>query len=534
MPDPAQHDRPHPEPGGFFSREAVSGVPWMVLGKLILFFVYFGVSILTVNGLGRDKFGIYSLMTNIASYLLVLCGLGLGAAMMRYVPELAAHRNHRGLIHLLLKSAVLQIAATGVCAALLLFFSGPLQRLFNVEQVPHFRFYLMLVCGLVGLLLLKDFVATVYTSLFRTRTVALLSTIQGVIWLVVLSAWLMVSPEISTVLFVQMISIALVYAGGAALLARHVRRLDWLKLSYGIGRRRTLKFSGTAMLSAILRTVMFKYSEIFFLAFAGGTTLVGMYDLGYTLPHTLVTFFPLALLGLFTAAFAEAYVRDNSCLERLISSYYKLLIMVSLPMAVAGIFFAPEAYRIIYQGEMNEAGRLASVFSAVLLLPLISIPLSVALKAKEKVHNMLPLMLLQIAVNLTLDWLLIVHLRMGVWGGVWAVLGTFLITIVPRLYVARNIIGGIYFPVRFFLRNALALVLEAGVLFWLARQFRLFERFEHHWANIGLLFAVGLVYLILFLVSVRVLRLVRKSDIADFHALHIPRLNRMLSRLFGI
>ena len=57
-----------------------SGVPWMVLSKLVLFVVYFGVSILTVNGLGKEKFGIYSLMTNIASYLLVLCGLGLGMA----------------------------------------------------------------------------------------------------------------------------------------------------------------------------------------------------------------------------------------------------------------------------------------------------------------------------------------------------------------------------------------------------------------------------------------------------------------------
>ena len=38
---------------GFFSPEAISGVPWMVVSKLVLFVVYFGVSILTVNGLGK-------------------------------------------------------------------------------------------------------------------------------------------------------------------------------------------------------------------------------------------------------------------------------------------------------------------------------------------------------------------------------------------------------------------------------------------------------------------------------------------------
>jgi O-antigen/teichoic acid export membrane protein len=534
MPDPSHHERIRHGGGGFFSREAVSGVPWMVLSKMALFFVYFGVSVLTVNGLGREKFGFYSLLTNISSYLLVICGLGLGAALMRYVPELATHKNHRGLLHLLGKSALLQIVATCTVTALLLGFSAPLQRLFNAEHVEQFRFYLMLVCGLVGLFLLKDFVATVFTSLFRTRAVALLSTVQGVVWLVVLSVWLAKSPEISTVFYVQMLSIGLVYTAGAVLLARYVRGLDWHTLPYGIGKRRTLKFSGTAMLGAIFRTVMFKYSEIFFLAFAGGATVVGMYDLGYTLPYTLVTFFPLALLGLFTAAFAEAYVRDNSCLERLISSYYKLLIMVSLPVAVAGAFFSPVAYHIIYKGAMDEAGRLASAFCIVLLLPLISIPLSMALKAKEKVHNMLPMMLLQIAVNLTLDWLLIVHLRWGVWGGVWAVAGTFFVTISPRLLLARDIIGGIYFPVWFFLRIVLALVLEAAAFFWITRWIRLFDRFVNEWVNIGLLFAVGAGYVLVFLLLVRMLRLVRHSDIADFKALDIPRLNKLLARLFGV
>jgi len=534
MADPSHNARPHKKGRGFFSREAVSGVPWMVSGKLVLFFVYFAVSVLTVNGLGKEKFGMYSLMVNISTYLLVFCGLGLGSALTRYVPELAIHRNRRGLIHLLWKSATLQLIATLAVTGLVLWFSAPLQRLFQAEHIERFRFYLMLSCGLVGLLLLKDFVATVYTALFKMRIVVTLSIIQGVSWLAVLTAWLADRPEITTVFGVQMVSIALVYMVGVALLLRLVRGLDWKTLPYGIGKIRALKFSGTAMLSAILRSVMFKYSEIFFLAAVGGTTVAGVYDLGYSLPFTIVTFIPLALLGLFTAAFAEAYVKDNHCLGRLISSYYKLLIMVSLPVAVLGAFFAPAAYHVLYRGEMGQAGRLASAFCIVLLLPLISIPLSMALKAKEKVHNMLPLMFLQIAVNLTLDWLLIVHLDWGVWGGVAAVAGTFFITIAPRLLVMRGIIGGLHFPGGFFLRIATALVLEAAAFFWVAQRIQLFERFGNEWINVALLFAVGIAYLLVFLLVVRVLRLVRQSDIADFQALEIARLNRLLARLFGV
>ena len=522
------------EEGGFFSREAVRGVPWMVLSKLLLFFVYFSVTILTVNGLGKDKFGVFSLMSNISSYMLIACGLGLGAALTRYIPELSARKNRKALIFLLWKSATLQLLAVCIFSAVLLYYSDHLQRLFKADHIMLFRFYLKLACGLTGLLLVKDFVSTVFTSIYKTRIVAILSVVQGVIWLVVLYAWLGVRPAVETVFLVQMFSIILVYSAGIAFLIRHVQHLPWDTDEFGIGKRRALRFSGSAMISAILRLVMFKYSEVFFLAAIGGTTLAGIYDLGYSLPYTMVTFIPLALLPLFTAAFAEAYVKDNNCLGRLISSFYKLLMSVSLPVAVLGAFFSPIAYHILYKGEMDEAGRLAAAFCVVLLLPLVSIPLSMALKAKEKVHSMFPMMLFQIAVNLFLDWLLIVRLHMGVWGGICAVFFTFLLTIVPRMMVVRRVIGGIYFPAGFLFRIGTALVVDAAAFYGLAARVRLFERFEQDWINIGLLFGIAFAYGVVFLLLVRLFRLVRKSDIADFQALNIKRLNKLMSLLIGV
>ena len=513
---------------GFFSREAISGVPWVVFAKLLLFIIYFGVSVLTVNALGRERFGIYSLMINISSYMLIICGLGLGAALMRYIPELAARKNRWALGHLLWKSATLQLIAVLGVSVLLLNLDQPLQRLFNAGHVEHFRFYLKLACGLTALLLIKDFVGTVFISVFKTRTVAILSVLQGLLWFVVLFAALDIRPAVGTVFFVQMFSVAVVYLFGAVVLFRHIRALPWENREFGIGKRRTLSFSGTVMLNSILRTVMFKYSEVFFIAAIGGTTLAGIYDLGYSLPYTAITFIPLALLPLFTAAFAEAYLRDRDCLGLLISSYYKLLMMVSLPVAVLGVFFSPEVYHIIYRGKMDEAGYLASAFCLVLCLPLFSMPLSAAIKAREKVWNMVPMLLLQIVVNLVLDWVLIVHYRLGAWGGIGAVLGTFVLTIPIRLIVVRQIIGGIYFPTRFFMRVFAALVIEGAVFHWVAEKTRLLERLEGQWANAGLLVLLGALYAGVFLLLVRLHRVVREEDIEDFHALGIERLNKVL------
>lgn len=512
----------------FFSREAVSGIPWMVISKLVLFFVYFGVSILTVNGLGKEKFGIYSLMINISSYLVVLCGLGLGTALMRYIPELAARRNRWALGHLLWKSAALQLITMLVVSIALSGLSYPIQRLFNAEQIAQFDLYLKLACGLTALWLVKDFVGTVFTAIFNVRAVAILSVSQGLIWFTVLLIALDIRPAIGTVLVVQMTSVAVVYLYGAKLLFRHIMALPWNTREYGIGKRRTLSFSGAVMLNSILRMVMFKYSEVFFIAAMGGTTLAGMYDLGYTLPYTAVTFIPLALMPLFTSAFAEAYVRDRSCLNLLISSYYKLLMMVSLPVAVLGAYFSPVAYRILYNGEMNQAGQLASAFCVVLCLPLFSIPLSAAIKAKEKMLNMVPMLILQIVVNLLLDWLLIVHMDWGIWGGIGAVLGTFVLTIPIRIWYVGRILGAVPFPVRFFLRVSATLAIEGGVLFWIADKTRVFERFESHAVNIAFLLAVSAIYALLFVLLIRWHRIVREEDIEDFHDLGIEHLNKLL------
>jgi O-antigen/teichoic acid export membrane protein len=527
----SQHHQPEQGGKGFFSREAMGSIPWMVLSKLVLFFLYFGISILTVNALGKEKYGIYSLMVNISTYLLMLCGLGLGVALMRYVPELAARKNRFGLIHLLWKSAALQLVAVVAVSVVLVALSDPLQRLFKAEHVDHFRFYLKLACGLTGLLLLKEYVGTVFTSLFKTRTVAILSITSGIIWFATLWSWLVIRPEVETVFAVQLASVGAIYLIGAGALVHYVKNLPWNVKEFGIGKKRALVFSGTVMLSSILRVVMFKYSEIFFLAAVAGTTVAGIYDLGYTLPYTVITFLPLAFMPIFTAAFAEAYVKDNDCLGRLIKSYYKLLMMVSLPFAVLGSYFCPVAYHILYDGKMDEAGFIASALCIVLVLPLFSMPLSAAIKAKEKVLNMMPMLVLQLVVNLFLDWYLIVLRNMGVWGGIIAVAGTFVLTIPFRLHVVRRIIGGIYFPAAFCLRITAALAGLGWAFQWVVEKTGLFGIFENRVVNIGFLFGIGALYLIFFLLAIRYLHLVRRADIEDFEALEIRRLNAVLAFL---
>ncbi|MEI6808016.1 MAG: oligosaccharide flippase family protein [bacterium] len=500
----------------YFSHEAVGGLPWMILNKVLMLFVYMGLSVLTVRLLGPEEYGRFALIRNITDYLVVLCALGLDVALLRFIPELTAHHNQAGLRRLLVKSLVLQQGAALLSLAALLCMKPWLDRWFNMD----FRGLLLPAGLLLGATVLKDSLNNAFTALFKVRTVALLSFINGVLWLAFLVGALRWRPEAAMALTAQTISLLLVYGVSLVMLTRLVSGLEWRSPPRGVGRHRTLKLSLPTMFNTILRMLMMKYTEVFFLGIYFTPVVVGYYDLGYSTPQLVLTLIPAALQTLFTSAFAQSYTRDPNCLGRMIDSVYKLTILIVMPLAAFGIFFAPRGIVLLYGSAMSPAGPVAAAFCILHVLPLISTPLSMAITVKEKVLQMLPYMLLQVGMNLLLDWLLIP--RFGIAGAIAAVALTFILTIPWRLRAVRNILGSINFPVSFFLRQVLATVILAAVLSPLA-------------PHLGLVtfVLVAASYLALYPVLIRLLHLIRPEEMADLRSLGIKRINRALDLMTG-
>ena len=498
----------------FFSEKAVSGVPWMIFSKAVLVFVYFALSVVVVRSLGREKYGVFTLVKTLADYLLVFCGLGLNASLVRFIPELAARRHLAGIRSLLWKTAVLQAVMVGLTAALLVAWRPFLDRWFHVD----FGWCLPLGALLIAGQLSKDYFNDSFTALFQSRTVSLLAIGHGFLWLG--TAWVLVT--------VWPIPISPVLAHGGTMLAvsglsavvlwRLLKRLAWRSPGWGIGRERVFKLSGATVLSAMFRTLMQKYTEVFFLGACFSPAVVGLYDLGYSTPQTAITLIPAALQTLMASAFAEAYTRDPDCLPRLIQAAYKALILIAVPLAAFGVCFAPRGIVLIYGAEMAAAGWVASCFCVLHLLPLISMPLGMAIVVREKVIVTLPLLVLQVAVNLLLDWLLIP--RFGMAGAVAAVGLTFILTVPVRLAVVRRLIGGVWFPAGFMVRVAVPTMVLALLLLPLASRL-----------NVVALLFLAAFYLGVYVLLVKHLRLLRPEDITDLRRLELGNLNRVLNWL---
>ena len=500
----------------FFSSEMVRGVPWMILNKFILFFVYFAISVITVRLLGPEEYGIFAFCKSVAEFLIIICGLGLTASIIRFLPELIVNTNKAGIKRLLWKSFVILLFSSVIVTVLLFLLSPTIGKIVNIE----FKHYLLLSGILIAVLILKDFVTSILTSFYKVKQVSILSCIQGGLWLISLIVFLNVSADPGMAIAAQIFSYGVIYFIALLFFLRFFKSLNWRSPLYGIGKKRVVQFAGAISLNSVMRTLMLKYTEVFFLGLVCSSAVVGIYDLAYTLPLMVITFIPAALQAIFTTGFTEAYVKDQNCLPKLIESFYKMLILLTIPIAVFGIFFAPQLINSLYGEQMSEAGLLCSAFCLFHIFPLISMPLSMAIKAKEKVMSVFPLLLMQITVNIILDYILIYRLNLSYWGAVAAVSSTFILTIPIRLYVVKRIIGGIYFPLLFFVKLTLVSLVLGSIYFFLLQG-----------QSIYLILPAGVLYLINFIIVVKYSSVIKEKDIKEYKELNIPRLTKVLNFL---
>ncbi len=505
-------------PGAFFSREALSSVPWLLIGKILTFFLYFAISIIIVRSLGPTDYGVYSLLGSMADYLMVFCTMGLNQSLLRFVPELTTSANRAGLRRFLLNSVLMQGAALLLTGTLLYALVPWISQLFHIAFGP----YVLVVVLFTAMLVTKEFLNNLFTSLFMARFLAVTSVGQAIIfiiWLVVL--YFTGSFSVKAVLIAFSGSIALMALLSLSKLQRFFKAWKDHVVRPGIGRRRVLKLTLPMTFMAITNKLLSQYSEIFFLGYFASHAILGYYSLGLMLANQLLTFVPMALQTLFTTALSEAYSRHKASLGDLTAGVFQALIIITVPLACFGAFFAHRGVEVVYGSAMAPAGLIASFFCIFRLLPMIWIPLSMALTATEKVANTMWLNVVHLGINLSLDYILIKHF--GLAGALAAIVITFLLVSPLKLWVIRGLLGGIFFPLSFFIRVLIPSVVLGAMLFLLIPS-----------PNLLGLFALAGIYAVLWIAMIRFFKVIRPSDIRHFKSINIRGLNKALDFMTGV
>lgn len=463
-----------------FTAKALRSVPWMISAKAISFVVYFFVSIMIVKALSPEDYGVLALSKNFGQYLIIFCALGLNTCILRYLPEIEIGKDYSGIKIFLLRSLLCQFATWLLCISFIYFIKAQVFTYLSSSSE------LLLIAVFVWILawVVKNTVTDSLTALFEAKTVAMIAVLQSAL---VFGAILWVCTQdqirIEYILAAEFLALAATVFCGLYRLKQCLKKPGSAEKSL-IPARRVIKLASPVWFNGLLRSLMLQYTEVFVLAYCFMPAVAGFYELGYSLPLLAITFIPMALQTLFSSAFAEAYQRDKELLPKMVSSMFKVLILLSLPLAATGFLFSEILVEKLYGEDMKSAGRVAKYFSLIHILPLISMPLSMAVTTLEKNSRTVGLLILQVTVNIALDIILIP--QYGLMGAVAAVLLTFVLTIPIRLSVIRRLIGGIWFPVKFFTQVLLTVASLAYMASWLPNSSSLWASFA-----LAILFAIS-------------------------------------------
>ncbi len=452
---------PPPDAHAVSAAERVSGeAAWSVLAKVATLVGTLGVSVVAARMLGPDDFGTWSLARNMVTYIALLTAFGLDRSLLRFVPELEARGARAGIAALLGGTLAVQLALAAAAVAVLLLLRPLLERLFAPSIGP----LLALVGVLAAVWVLKETLYQLHFALARARILTLTTAVTSVGWLGL--TWLLLGRGhgVAGALTAQVLALGV----GLALLvpsARSSVRRVARHTTSTVPARRVAPYALTLTASGLVNLVVQRQSEVFFLAAVAPPAVVGFYDLGYSLPQLGMELVPLSLYAVMLSAITASTTRDPSRLGALVGWYYKVLALVTVPVALLGLGWADRLLVLLYGAEMAPAGDLARVFSVLHLLPFVSVPVGTALAVREQAHRTLPFGLAQVAVNIGLDVLLIP--RFGVPGAVAAVVLTFLLVTPVTIWYAIRFTGPLEIPVGWIGR--LVVALSPGLLPMAAR-----------------------------------------------------------------
>lgn len=480
-----------------FSQDTMSNISWMFLNKILVTLIAFTITVVLVKTLGEEKYGVYSLLSSFYGFIIIVCSFGLNSSIIRYIPELLEKKNSSNIKFFLLKVISVQ-SCVGILIITTLYFST---RYWN----DLFKLNLNLLIPLTGiwsvLFILRSSIADALTSLLQVKSLAIVSFFQNSAWLICLIIILKDYNQVSTAIG---INISVIFISIIALLFFLIRSLNSIpqkKSNHYIGKKRVLSLAMPDFMNQGLSSLLRQYTEVFFLGAYFPTKIVGIYELGFTLPTMALSIIPLSTKNILTVAFSRIYVQDKNQLGKLINTTHKFLQTLILPISAFGFFFSPQLIPLIYGDGMSGASTVASFYSAFGAMSIISIPYAIAIITTEKIIKIVHLTVIQILVNITADYLLIP--KYGINGAMAAILITFLITYPIRLFYIRKILGGLYLPMAYLIKISLISYIMAYIFTLIFPPITIFS-----------LFPMVFSYFILYILSLKYFKIIKSHDIS--------------------
>ena len=415
-----------------------AAAPWTIVARVVRFVTSIGTSVLIVRTLGADDYGLLAIVRVTVAFLAVPAGVGMGQALLRFLPELSVTTGGQGGRRLLVTGLLIQTLAWGVLCVGVAFGGESLDRFFHVEISS----FVLLATVLLLAGSLRGFFDSALTASYETRLIAGLG-LAGSISLLVLTAWLLhLGLGIRGILIAAGLA-EMIPVVGAARRAFRVYRGS----GSGIAPPRLFGYSLPFVFLTFLNMVTWKQSETLLLGHFATARDAGLFDLAYKLPQQLLEFVPESIWALVLAAMSESYTKNREGLRRLVDVYYRFLFFLVAPISVLGLVLGDRVLTVLYGPEWAPAGIYCQLFFLIFSISFFGTPLSMAIYVLEKSWANFVLALLFAVINVSLDLVLIP--RFGLPGAMIPVALAVGISPFARWWMLRRFERSITIPWRF-------------------------------------------------------------------------------------
>ncbi|HEX7877894.1 MAG TPA: oligosaccharide flippase family protein [Candidatus Eisenbacteria bacterium] len=482
---------------------AVGGaLGWSVITRLLQFGLSLIGSIVVTRTLGPDNYGQLTILRTALAFVTALCGLGLGQAVLRYLPTARA----RGDVQMAGRVMKLVILPQLVAWLLAIGLMALAHDWIVAHYYPQLADLFLLGAVLAGAEL--AFLATnnLTTAFYDTRSLSIVILGGAVAYLALAVLALGRGFGVAGVMIATGLSQALM----AAVLARRLARLlgelpstppvaAEADARAALNSRDLYRYALPFAAIAVMNLLVWRQSESLLLAHFHTKREAGFWDLAYRMPQMILEFVPGAIWPLLMAGFSEIYTRDRSALSRAMRVYYKLLFLLVVPIAIGGAAVGDRAIVAFYGEEFLPAGVYCQLLFLVFSMSFFSTPMTMAFYVLERPWYSFWQYLGNAIVLVGLDFLLIPKLgltgalipmtliiaaspfvnafllrRLGVRPQIpWAFLGRVLLAAIPCALI---------YPARLYVRGKVPValsVLAAGLLYLVGlRVFRVLKEEE--------------------------------------------------------
>lgn len=486
--------------------KTLQALPWTVIARVGRFLMAILTSIIVVRLLGKEQYGIYSIVHSILLILMYFIMFGFNQVLLKYLPDTRVKYgeqfSRRFMQYALLTELILWlITILGVILA-----KPIIVKLYGTDIFKYLLFGIVVISASV----LFETISIGIITRFATRLMAQWHIIGGGIVTVLTYIFLRKSWGIYGVLGAVALSNAIIsFVLGMKYFSDGKNRLSTStnvipETAPPPTAKNLIIDAIPYLLTSILAYISWKQSEVLFIGYFVGKTEAGFFDIGYSFADLIVNFIPLAIFPLMFAAYAEAYAKNPAHITESMFLHFKLLFLITAPLVAGGVIFGDRAITIIYSAEMAPGGPICQIFFFVFSLSFWGAPFSLAIYAIGKPWWNFLFYSITSFIILGCDYYFIKHY--GFYG---AIVGTTVaIAISPflRYLILRRFVKKVLVPWQFCLKCLLAGTM-AFPLIW----------FRPYISDFPRLVISGVLVLIIYLVCLKFFRVIT-DDIIDYLA----------------